>query len=721
MAEELVKELEKFHLTKEEETIIGGGQEDDEEQRIDMKVSLILKEGMAVRMVEANLFVFQFSSVSDKEKVVQGRPWFFDNQLLLLKETKGDDQISEVRFNESPCWIRVYELPFAKRNEQIAMSIRHIDKDCDDINGDGENTKEMVYKYGPWLRASPLRRNKMSKEESEHEKIMLNKLREFKRDNNRANVEATITKLGPPSMARRALFQEVQKEEVRKDKEVREKGDDMTNYYGNDNNEQHPSVDTRNVGNVGNSGGMGMWWRDINFSMTSYSRHHIMGNVVDQNGAVVWRPVGIYGWPETTNKHKTSVIVNAWKESPGMNVATKLEYSEKGAALANELDELHRLQEPYWYARARANDLRDGEKNTRYFHHKASQRRRRNHIKGIMNSDGDWCEKTDEIAKAVAGYFEEIFATENPSNFEEALEGVKCVYGEYTVKSAYWLARLGVTSVGSSMVQQGSIWNRIWNLECPPKLKHFVWRACSGSLAVKERLCRRKICTNASCPLCGEADETIAHALFECAGTKDLWEPSQLKHLVGGAPNGTMKEKWEWLCTHLNRGDLLQVGAIMWAAWFSRNKAVHEPEVRTNIITAAGFIKLVVDYVEYASRVFKIPHIQATYSTSWSPPPMGWVKVNTDANVIAGEKASIGAVIRDEKGALKAFGVRLVGPASVEIAEAEAARYGLMLARRLGFLRIILECDAIGVTNAINSKKQGETPIFSCLKTSKAI
>ncbi|KAL2935796.1 hypothetical protein RDABS01_018914 [Bienertia sinuspersici] len=353
-----------------------------------------------------------------------------------------------------------------------------------------------------------------------------------------------------------------------------------------------------------------------------------------------------------SNDECRSVIVNAWNESPGMNVATKLEVCatklkdwanrtfgdikkrikiaeknlktiqnmqpdrsilEKGAALANELDELHRLQESYWYARARANDLRDGDKNTRYFHHKASQRRRRNHIKGIMNSSGGWCEKTDEIAKVVASYFEEIFATENPSNFEEALEG-------------------------DTFIEED----------------------------------RKKIL---ALPLSTYLPPDGCY-----------WWPSKYGEYT--------------------------VGAIMWAAWFSRNKAMHKPEVRTNIITAAGFIKLVVDYVEYASRVFKIPHIQATYSTSWSPPPMGWVKVNTDANVITGEKVSIGAVIRDEKGALKAFGVKVVGPASVEIAKAEAARYGLMLARRLGFLRIILECDAIGVINAINSKKQGETPIF---------
>ncbi|KAL2898863.1 Urease accessory protein UreG [Bienertia sinuspersici] len=46
-------------------------------------------------MVETNLFVLQFSSKTDKEKVMHGRPWFFDNQLLVLKEINGDDQSSK--------------------------------------------------------------------------------------------------------------------------------------------------------------------------------------------------------------------------------------------------------------------------------------------------------------------------------------------------------------------------------------------------------------------------------------------------------------------------------------------------------------------------------------------------------------------------------------------------------------------------------------------------
>lgn len=40
--------------------------------------------------------------------------------------------------------------------------------------------------------------------------------------------------------------------------------------------------------------------------------------------------------------------------------------------LVKELDELQHLDESYWHARSRVNERKDGDKNTSYFHHKAS-------------------------------------------------------------------------------------------------------------------------------------------------------------------------------------------------------------------------------------------------------------------------------------------------------------------------------------------------------------
>ncbi|XP_048494301.1 uncharacterized protein LOC125494664 [Beta vulgaris subsp. vulgaris] len=58
---------------------------------------------------------------------------------------------------------------------------------------------------------------------------------------------------------------------------------------------------------------------------------------------------------------------------------------QRSHEICEELKELRKLEESYWHARARANELRDGDKNTSYFHHKATHRKKRNCIRGLFD------------------------------------------------------------------------------------------------------------------------------------------------------------------------------------------------------------------------------------------------------------------------------------------------------------------------------------------------
>ncbi|KAL2903571.1 Endogenous retrovirus group K member 8 Gag polyprotein [Bienertia sinuspersici] len=88
----------------------------------------------------------------------------------------------------------------------------HVDRNCDNINEVNDNANEIVYRYGPWMRASPLKRNKMPKEETLKERMLLDKLKNKKVENPNKVGEANVTKLGPPSLARRAVFKETKKD-----------------------------------------------------------------------------------------------------------------------------------------------------------------------------------------------------------------------------------------------------------------------------------------------------------------------------------------------------------------------------------------------------------------------------------------------------------------------------------------------------------------------------
>lgn len=58
------------------------------------------------------------------------------------------------------------------------------------------------------------------------------------------------------------------------------------------------------------------------------------------------------------------------------------EFIEKCSSISAEIEDLRRKEESFWYIRARANELRDGDKNTSYFYHKSSQRRKKTELKG---------------------------------------------------------------------------------------------------------------------------------------------------------------------------------------------------------------------------------------------------------------------------------------------------------------------------------------------------
>ncbi|XP_074303662.1 uncharacterized protein LOC141638147 [Silene latifolia] len=87
-------------------------------------------------------------------------------------------------------------------------------------------------------------------------------------------------------------------------------------------------------------------------------------------------------------------------------------------ALVKEIEKLRYQVESYWYTRASRLELKDGDKNTFYFHHNAKQRRKRNKIVGIEDNEGCWCEKEEEAGRVIDSYFRELFESCNPNNME---------------------------------------------------------------------------------------------------------------------------------------------------------------------------------------------------------------------------------------------------------------------------------------------------------------
>ncbi|KAL2929578.1 hypothetical protein RDABS01_034989 [Bienertia sinuspersici] len=319
--------------------------------------------------------------------------------------------------------------------------------------------------------------------------------------------------------------------------------------------------------------------------------------------------------------------------------------------LADELDELHRLEESYWHARARANEIRDGERIRATFTTKLAKGGEgtilrdcmmkveigvRNMIEGLIwrvgngsninvwsdtwvkgengghilvpNGSHDMNLRVSDLidvetsswnVERVRSIFKDddcmrILAIPLPSScVEDGRFWWPMKSRKYSVKSGYWLARLEKVNLFSSDRDNVETWRSIWNLAGPPKLRHFLWRACKGSLAVRQRLCNRHIIDDATCLLCEQEDELIVHAIFDCPNGKSIWENCAFKDVVAAAPATSFQDRWAWLRGKLDKPNQTMAGTLAWAAWLCRNKAVFESPVACNINTVVGFMHLV--------------------------------------------------------------------------------------------------------------------------------
>ncbi|KAM1456863.1 hypothetical protein ACFX13_034959 [Malus domestica] len=84
-----------------------------------------------------------------------------------------------------------------------------------------------------------------------------------------------------------------------------------------------------------------------------------------------------------------------------------------------KLGEVWRNEELYWLQRSQINWLRDGDKNTAFFHHSAIQYRQRNRILKIKDFEDVWLEEDGQIRNHIDAYFKTFFSP--------ALEGLKQV------------------------------------------------------------------------------------------------------------------------------------------------------------------------------------------------------------------------------------------------------------------------------------------------------
>lgn len=88
-----------------------------------------------------------------------------------------------------------------------------------------------------------------------------------------------------------------------------------------------------------------------------------------------------------------------------------------------EMDNILLQEEVYWKQQARMLWLKDGERNTKFFHSWAKQRKRENRIHQLKLENGNWCMEEDKLREEAREFYVKIYTKDssvtcNPSDWK---------------------------------------------------------------------------------------------------------------------------------------------------------------------------------------------------------------------------------------------------------------------------------------------------------------
>jgi hypothetical protein len=188
MADDLMQMWGNFSLTEEELEGYNGQDENLEEIAIKGKYCLVGKllverivgkESIRYAMVRGwkpsgslsfkvlgdNLFIIEFEYEEDKLRVLESRPWFFEDNLFSVADFDGLSPANELSFEEETFWIRMFKLPLACMGRDMGYKLGSTVGVVEEVD-----TNEEGIGWGKYLRVririnitKPLARGRMLK------------------------------------------------------------------------------------------------------------------------------------------------------------------------------------------------------------------------------------------------------------------------------------------------------------------------------------------------------------------------------------------------------------------------------------------------------------------------------------------------------------------------------------------------------------------------------
>ncbi|XP_060970043.1 uncharacterized protein LOC115713657 [Cannabis sativa] len=118
------------------------------------------------------------------------------------------------------------------------------------------------------------------------------------------------------------------------------------------------------------------------------------------------------------------VILDSWEVCVGLTLIDKIKYCGEKLMVWGQDYTVYTQREVFWRQRSKQLWLREGDQNSKFFHAKATARKKNNSINSLLNNSGVWVDWEGGLSDVIIDYFSDIF-TSTSSNFDPVVSGIR--------------------------------------------------------------------------------------------------------------------------------------------------------------------------------------------------------------------------------------------------------------------------------------------------------
>jgi hypothetical protein len=126
------------------------------------------------------------------------------------------------------------------------------------------------------------------------------------------------------------------------------------------------------------------------------------------------------------------------------------------------------------------------------------------------------------------------------------------------------------------------IWNTIWSLQVPMKIRHFLWCACHESLLTRKNLHHRHVQANPRCLSYTVSVKSTLHALWQCNSLNEIWLAVPWGGQLKTDQHLDFMELMQCCIRLLYTSDLQLFAVITWSIWNRQNCLWRDQPTDTN-------------------------------------------------------------------------------------------------------------------------------------------